>query len=116
LTQIGVEGLNPEAEPAPRDLARVVDLVRKDGVTTVYAETLVSPKLAHTIARETGAKSAILDPIEGLTPKAIAGGADYFSVMRAKSRGAAGRPRLPIGERRVPAYLGSPSGPNGPAS
>lgn len=83
LTQIGVEGLNPEAEPAPRDLARVVDLVRKDGVTTVYAETLVSPKLAHTIARETGAKSAILDPIEGLTPKAIADGADYFSVMRA---------------------------------
>jgi zinc transport system substrate-binding protein len=83
LSQIGVEGLNPEAEPAPRDLARVVDLVRKDGVTTVYAETLVSPKLAHTIARETGAKSAILDPIEGLTPKAIAGGADYFSVMRA---------------------------------
>jgi zinc transport system substrate-binding protein len=83
LTQIGVEGLNPEAEPAPGDLARVVDLVRKDGVTTVFAETLVSPKLAHTIARETGAKSAVLDPIEGLQPNAVARGADYFSVMRA---------------------------------
>jgi zinc transport system substrate-binding protein len=83
LTQVSVEGLAPEAEPAPRDLARVVDLVRKDGVTTVYAETLVSPKLAHTIARETGAKSAVLDPIEGLIPRAIATGADYFTVMRA---------------------------------
>ena len=83
LTQVSVEGLAPEAEPAPRDLARVVDLVRKDGVTTVYAETLVSPKLAHTIARETGAKSAVLDPIEGLIPRAIAAGADYFTVMRA---------------------------------
>jgi zinc transport system substrate-binding protein len=83
LTQVSVEGLAPEAEPAPRDLARVVGLVRKDGVTTVYAETLVSPKLAHTIARETGAKSAVLDPLEGLIPRAIAAGADYFTVMRA---------------------------------
>ena len=52
-------------------------------MTTVYAETLVSPKLAETIARETGARSDVLDPIEGLTPKAVARGADYFSVMRA---------------------------------
>jgi zinc transport system substrate-binding protein len=83
LRQIAVEGLNPEAEPAPRDLARVVDLVRNDGVTTVFAETLVSPKLAHTIARETGARSAVLDPIEGLTPSERDRGADYFTVMRA---------------------------------
>jgi zinc transport system substrate-binding protein len=83
LKQIAVEGLNPEAEPAPRDLARVVDLVRNDGVTTVFAETLVSPKLAQTIARDTGAKSAVLDPIEGLTSRAIAAGGDYFTVMRA---------------------------------
>jgi zinc transport system substrate-binding protein len=83
LTQIPVEGLAPEAEPSPKDLARVVALAKKDGVTTVYAETLVSPKLAETIARETGARSAVLDPIEGLSPKAVARGADYFSVMRA---------------------------------
>jgi zinc transport system substrate-binding protein len=83
LTQIPVEGLAPEAEPSPQDLARVVALAKKDGVTTVYAETLVSPKLAETIARETGARSDVLDPIEGLTPKAVARGADYFSVMRA---------------------------------
>jgi zinc transport system substrate-binding protein len=83
LKQIAVEGLAPEAEPAPRDLAHVVDLVRNDGVTTVFAETLVSPKLAHTIARDSGASSAVLDPIEGLTPQALAAGADYFTVMRA---------------------------------
>jgi len=83
LTQVSVEGLAPEAEPAPRDLARVVDLVRTNGVTTVYAETLVSPKLADTIARDTGTRSAVLDPIEGLRPRAVAAGADYFTVMRA---------------------------------
>ena len=68
LRQIAIEGLNPEGEPAPRELAHVVDLVRQKGVTTVYFETLVSPKLARTVARETGARTAVLDPIEGLTP------------------------------------------------
>jgi zinc transport system substrate-binding protein len=82
LDQISIEGLNPEGEPAPRELAHVVDLVRRLGVTTVYFETLVSPKLARTVARETGAATAVLDPIEGLTPAEQAKGADYFSVMR----------------------------------
>ncbi len=86
LDQISIEGLNPEGEPAPRELARVVDLVRRRGVSTVYFETLVSPKLARTVARETGARTAVLDPIEGLTPGETAQGSDYFSVMRSNLR------------------------------
>jgi zinc transport system substrate-binding protein len=83
LHQVSIEGLNPEGEPAPRELARVVELVRERRATTVYFETLVSPKLARTVARETGAETAVLDPIEGLTPAEIARGDDYFTVMRA---------------------------------
>ena len=81
LRQVSIEGLNPEGEPAPRELAHVVDVVRQTGATTVYFETLVSPKLARTVGRETGAATAVLDPIEGLTPSEAAKGADYFSVM-----------------------------------
>ncbi len=83
LTQIPVEGLSPQAEPAPRDLARVAGLVRREGITTVFSETLVSPKVARTVARETGATAAVLDPLEGLTADALRSGADYFTVMRA---------------------------------
>jgi len=86
LEQISIEGLSPEAEPSPRELARVAAIVRARHVTTVYFETLVSPKLAATLARETGTKTAVLDPLEGLTPKAIEAGANYFSVMRANLR------------------------------
>ena len=83
LRQIALTGLSPEAEPSPRDLEALVDEVRKSGSTTVFFETLVSPKLAQTVAREAGAKTAVLDPIEGLTPDEAAAGDDYFSVMRA---------------------------------
>ena len=83
LRQISVEGLSPEAEPAPRDLARVIARVRASGATTVFAEPLASPRIARTVSRETGATVAELDPLEGLTPRTLARGADYFTVMHA---------------------------------
>jgi zinc transport system substrate-binding protein len=82
LQQISVEGLSPEAEPAPHDLARVIARVNASGATTVFAEPLASPRVARTVARETDAVVAVLDPLEGLTPRALTRGADYFTVMR----------------------------------
>jgi zinc transport system substrate-binding protein len=86
LEQIPITGLSPEAEPQPADLARVVDLVEERGATTIYYETLVSPRIAETVARETGATTAVLDPIEGLTPAEASSGDDYFTLMRANLR------------------------------
>ncbi|MGI9112738.1 MAG: metal ABC transporter substrate-binding protein [Gaiellaceae bacterium] len=83
LEQVALSGLAPEAEPTPRELEDVVEKVREQGATTVFFETLVSPRLAETIAREVGARTATLNPLEGLTPEEIADEADYFSVMRA---------------------------------
>jgi len=83
LEQIPLEGLSPEAEPSAREIADLVDVVRTSGATTVFFETLVSPKLAQTVAREAGVETAVLNPLEGLTDDEIAAGEDYFSVMRA---------------------------------
>jgi zinc transport system substrate-binding protein len=83
LEQVAVSGLAPEAEPDPRRLAEVVDLVRRLGVTAVFTEPLVSPKVAETLAREAGARTATLDPFEGLTRAQRARGESYLTVMRA---------------------------------
>lgn len=83
LEQVAIAGLTPEAEPAPRELRRLVDEIRSHDATTVFFETLVSPRLAQTIAREVDARTAVLDPLEGLTDEQLAAGEDYFSVMRA---------------------------------
>jgi zinc transport system substrate-binding protein len=82
LEQLSLEGLTPEAEPAPRELERLVDEVRGSGATTVFFEPLVSPELAETVAREAGVATAELDPVEGLDDQALAAGADYVSLMR----------------------------------
>lgn len=77
LDQIGVTGLSPEAEPSPRRLATVAAEARAHRATTIFFETLVSPKVAETVAREVGARTAVLDPIEG--PPAEG---DYLTAMR----------------------------------
>jgi zinc transport system substrate-binding protein len=82
LEQVPITGLSPEAEPTPRELEEVVEHVRETKATTIYFETLVSPRLAETVARETGAKTDVLDPLEGLSEDDLDGGADYLSVMR----------------------------------
>jgi zinc transport system substrate-binding protein len=82
LKQIAITGISPEAEPTPRALERVIDQVRASGATTVFSETLLSPRIAETVARETGARTAVLNPIEGLTEHELARGENYFSVMR----------------------------------
>jgi zinc transport system substrate-binding protein len=80
MRQIAINGISPEQEPQAAALATVSTYVRTHGVTTVYAETLVSPAIAQTVARESGATVATLDPIEGLTSSSA--GKDYFEVMR----------------------------------
>jgi zinc transport system substrate-binding protein len=80
LTQIGITGLTPDEEPDAATLAHVADVVRAHHVRTVYSETLVSPAIARTVADETGATTAVLDPIEGLTDRSAA--RDYLGIMR----------------------------------
>lgn len=80
LSQEGITGISPDAEPDAAALRDLAARVEQYGVTTVYSETLVSPALAETLARETGATVAVLDPVEGLTDASQ--GSDYLEVMR----------------------------------
>jgi zinc transport system substrate-binding protein len=81
FTPRGVTGLTPDEEPSPGALAELADFVEARGVRTVYSETLVSPAVAETLARETGVRTAVLDPLEGLDDASA--GDDYVAVMRA---------------------------------
>jgi zinc transport system substrate-binding protein len=81
LRQEGVAGLSPDAEPDAKRLGELADLVRRLGVPVVFTEELVSPRIADTLAREAGVTTKTLNPLEGLTGRELAQGADYVSVM-----------------------------------
>jgi zinc transport system substrate-binding protein len=83
LEQIPIAGVSPEAEPTAKELEEIVHEVEESGATTVFFETLLSPRLAETIARESGADTDALNPLEGLTEDELEAGENYFTVMRA---------------------------------
>ncbi|MER8186581.1 metal ABC transporter substrate-binding protein [Kitasatospora sp. NPDC094015] len=79
LEQVAINGVDPEAEPTPARLSAIQQAAREHGVTTIFFETLVDPRLATTVAKDLGLKTAVLDPIEGVKDPAST---DYFSVMK----------------------------------
>ena len=82
LNQIAITGVSPGSEPSPKQLAEVAKFAKDNNLKYIFFESLVSPKLSQTIATEIGAKTLVLNPIEGLTNDEIALGKDYFSEMR----------------------------------
>lgn len=82
LKQISISGISPEEEPSVQKLAEIADFARKNNIKYIFFESLVSPKLSETIANEIGAKTLVLDPIEGITEDDIREGKNYFTVMR----------------------------------
>ncbi|WP_028048745.1 metal ABC transporter substrate-binding protein [Cellulomonas sp. URHD0024] len=76
LEQVGISGIDPEAEPSPARLAAVQKIVRREDISTIFFESLVSPKVAETLASDLGITAAVLDPIEGLADPSD----DYFSI------------------------------------
>ena len=81
LTEIGISGINPDGEPSPARIAEVQKLASEHGVTTIFFETLTSPAVSKAIAGDLNLKTAVLDPLEGVTDNSP--GDDYPSIMRA---------------------------------
>ncbi|MGW7369398.1 metal ABC transporter substrate-binding protein [Streptomyces sp. NPDC054841] len=79
LEQEGIAGLDPENEPSPARVKELQTVARQNKVTTVFFETLASDKTAKTLAKDTGLKTDVLDPLEGITDQSK--GDDYIAVM-----------------------------------
>ncbi len=82
LDQLPIAGLSPDGEPSPKQLAEIAQFARRHHVQYIFFENLVSPKLAQTLATEVGAKTMILNPIEGLSAEEAAQGKTYLTEMK----------------------------------
>lgn len=81
LKQVAISGISPDQEPSPAKLAELNDFVKENNIKVIYFEETASPKIAKTLAKETGATLAVLSPIEGITKEDQDQGIDYIKVM-----------------------------------
>lgn len=82
LQQMAISGISPDEEPSIQQMAVLTDFVKKNDIKIIFFESLVSPKLSQTIADETGAKTLVLDPIEGIPDTQLRAGDNYFTIMK----------------------------------
>jgi len=75
---ISISGLSPELEPSPQQIKQLVDIAKEKNLKYIFYESLVDPRVSQTVAKEIGAQTLKLDPIEGSDGI----NSDYFSIMR----------------------------------
>jgi zinc transport system substrate-binding protein len=78
-----VKGFEPSSEPTANDLVELASQVKQNGVSYIFYEELSSPKVAQTIAKETGAKLLLLNAAHNVGKDDLQNGVSYVSVMEA---------------------------------
>ena len=81
LEQTSIDGISADSEPSPAKMKEIADYIKANNVKYIFFEELVSPKIAQSLADETGVQLLALNPFEGLEQEDIDNGADYISVM-----------------------------------
>jgi len=61
-----VDGLSPEQEPTPQQIARLVDLAKQYNLKYLFYEQNVDPRVSNTIAEQVGATTLPLNPAEAV--------------------------------------------------
>ncbi|MFL6555732.1 MAG: metal ABC transporter solute-binding protein, Zn/Mn family, partial [Bacillus sp. (in: firmicutes)] len=82
LTQIPIAGLSPDVEPTLGKLKELAEVTKKKNIKVIYFEGLTSSKVAQILANEIGAKTEVLNPLEGLTKEEQEKGLDFIDVMK----------------------------------
>ncbi len=73
-----------QAQPSARDTARLISLIKREHVEAVFPESSINPRLAQTIARETGASADYVLYGDTLGPE-HSSGATYLSMEAANA-------------------------------
>jgi zinc transport system substrate-binding protein len=81
LTYHSAYGISADAEPTAKTMMQLVQQLRAQRLRTIFTEELLSPRLAETIARETGAAILPLHGLHNLSKEELAGGATFLSLM-----------------------------------
>ncbi|MFA5167364.1 MAG: zinc ABC transporter substrate-binding protein [Candidatus Omnitrophota bacterium] len=74
-------GFSPDAEPTPKAIAELIKTMRYSGMKYIYYEELLDPKVARTIAEETGAKLELLHGAHNVSKENLAKGITYLTIM-----------------------------------
>ena len=80
-----IPSLSTAAQPSAGEVTQLVDTIRRTGVTTIFAESSVNPKVEQAIAREAGARVGKALWADSLGPRG-SDGETYIGSIGANTR------------------------------
>ncbi len=80
--QMAITGVNPEAEPSPAELIKIIEQAKEKNVRAVFFESLINPKSAELISKEINGYVLSFNSVHGLTDDEKERGEDYHSLMK----------------------------------
>jgi zinc transport system substrate-binding protein len=75
-------GFSPDAEPTPRRLYDLSEMIKHKGIKYIFYEELLSPRVAETIARETGVSLLKLSAAHNITKEELMQNVTFISIMK----------------------------------
>jgi zinc transport system substrate-binding protein len=81
LEYMAAQGFSPDSEPTAKDMIALVEQIKKNNIKYVFYEELSSPKIAETLAKETGTQMLLLNGAHNLAKEDYENNATYISFM-----------------------------------
>ncbi|MDD5053217.1 MAG: zinc ABC transporter substrate-binding protein [Sulfuricurvum sp.] len=82
LDNVSVIGLSSDEQPSAKNIADIIDVVKKHGVRTIFFEDFINDNVSQTIAHETGIKAVSLQPLENISEDELKSHQTYLSIMQ----------------------------------
>ncbi len=81
LTYMSAYGFSPDAEPTPGQLIKISKLLEQQGLKYIFYEELITPRVADTLARETGAQLLFLHGAHNISKEEFEKGTSFVKIM-----------------------------------
>jgi len=81
LIYVAASNVTADAEPTPQKIVSLIEQVKAKNISYIYYEDLVAPRLAQTIAQETGAGLLKLRNGHDISKKDMKSGLSFISLM-----------------------------------
>ena len=76
-----LSGLSPEAEPSAKDITRIMQHIKEDGVNTIFFENFVNNNVISSIAYDTGIKLEVFQSLGNITADEAKQNLTYEQIM-----------------------------------
>ncbi len=76
------KGVSPDSEPTPAMMRNIINIIKKYGLTYIFYEELMTPRLAEVISKETGVGLLKLHAIHNLSKDEFEKGETFISLMQ----------------------------------